>query len=113
LNDPSKLLSPILSQFAARIAEAVERFTTKRVGAAIAKEMNALGGRGGRRQRAVVHCYYPGCRNIAAPRFGMFCAALHKGLSKAEKDKHRKQHLTGAAKSVAPRRATKRAKRKK
>jgi hypothetical protein len=40
-----------------------------------------------------VTCYYPGCKNLAAPRFGMFCAALHKKLPAADKEKYRKQHL--------------------
>jgi hypothetical protein len=116
LNDPSKLLNPILAQFSARIAESIERFTVGRVEAAIAKQVRSLNGRGARRQRAVAHCYYPGCRNIAAPRFGMFCAALHKGLPKAEKDKYRTQHLGERAKNekrATPRRAAKRTKRKK
>jgi hypothetical protein len=46
----------------------------------------------------------------------MFCVALHKGLSKGEKDKYRKQHLAERAKiekRAAPRRAAKRAVRKK
>jgi hypothetical protein len=116
LNDPSKLLNPILAQFAASIAETIERFTAKRIEAAIAKQLDGLGSRGPSRQRAVAHCYYPGCRNIAAPRFGMFCAALHKSISKADKEKYRKQHLAGRAKSEgrgAPGRAPTRAKRKK
>jgi hypothetical protein len=43
----------------------------------------------------------------------MFCAALHKGISKAEKDKYRRQHLAAREAKVAPRRAARRAKRKK
>jgi len=34
-------------------------------------------------------CYYPRCRNLAAPRFGMFCAAKHKGLPDAAKARYR------------------------
>lgn len=44
-------------------------------------------------------CYYPGCKNLAAPRFGMFCAALHKNLSKADKEKYRQERLAAEAKA--------------
>jgi hypothetical protein len=92
-------LGPIISEFAGRIAAAVERFTTERVARAVdaRRALRAVGPkaktRAARRgRRAPVRCYYPGCKNIAAPRFGMFCAAKHKNLSKAEKDKYRRQH---------------------
>lgn len=70
----------------------METFATAR----IAKQIeDALGGQrsSGRRhlRRAPISCYYPGCRNTAAPRFGMFCAAKHKDLSKVEKLKYRAQ----------------------
>ena len=40
--------------------------------------------------RKQVLCYHPSCKNLAAPRHGMFCAALHKGLSRAKKERFRK-----------------------
>jgi hypothetical protein len=97
-NDPTSLLAPIVEQFTERLAATVERFTIDRVEAAIRDHARGLRGRGGRRglgrgRRAQVLCYYPGCKNIAAPRFGMFCAALHKNLPKAEKEKYRAQKL--------------------
>jgi hypothetical protein len=88
-NDPSGILNPILSQFAARIALTVERFTIDRVEQAIREQARALKGRGLRGVRPEARCYYPGCTNIAAPRFGMFCAARHKNLPKPEKEKYR------------------------
>src|SRR5262249_32932491 len=99
-NDPSTLLNPILSQFAARIALAVERFTVSRVEQAVREQARGLK-KGGRRLggRAQAHCYYPGCQNVAAPRFGMFCVALHKGLNKSEKEKFRAQFLANRAKA--------------
>ena len=42
-------------------------------------------------------CYYPGCKNVAAPRFGMFCASVHKNLPAAEKKKYREKHLAKTA----------------
>jgi hypothetical protein len=102
-NDPSSLLNPILSQFAARIAQAVERFTITRVENAVLKEVRSFKGRKGSGPRGVVNCYFPGCRNVAAPRFGMFCAAEHKRLPKSEKDKYRAQHLAARQKAEGPR----------
>ena len=78
-NDPSSLLNPILSQFAARIAQAVERFTINRVEKAVKEHARTLKGRRGRGGlRPTVRCYYPGCKNVAAPRFGL-CAGT-RGL---------------------------------
>jgi hypothetical protein len=105
-------LNPILSQFASRIAQAVERFTITRIEKAVREQSRSLMGRrasGG--LRPTVRCYFPGCKNVAAPRFGMFCVALHKGLSKAEKDRYRAAYLAqrdqaktgGRAASVAAR----------
>lgn len=112
-NDPTSLINPIISDFAHRLAAVVERFTVGRIEAAVRASGNALQGRrgrasGGGRTRGKTLCYYPGCRNVAAPRFGMFCAALHKDLPKAEKEKHRAAHgqeskRNGAAKPTVKR----------
>jgi hypothetical protein len=92
-NDPRPLLRPLIQQFVVELSEAVERSTVDRV-------LGAVGGVGGTLQRAprrrsATRCYYPGCTNIAAPRFGMFCAALHKNLSRAEKDRYRQRRAAG------------------
>jgi hypothetical protein len=102
-NDPSSLLNPMLEQFAQRIAQTVEQFTISRIEAAVRAQGSALaggrrGGAGPRAKRNQVLCYYPGCKNIAAPRFGMFCAAEHKDLSKADKEKYRALHDKSVAK---------------
>lgn len=48
-------------------------------------------------------CYYTGCQNTAAPRFGMFCAALHKDISDTQKAKYKKLHTEGdTAKAPTP-----------
>jgi hypothetical protein len=87
-------MEPIIADFAHRLATVIERFTVDR----IQTEVRANGRSGiaartkkGRRSGQKL-CYYPGCKNIAAPRFGMFCAALHKGLPKAQKEKYRAAH---------------------
>jgi hypothetical protein len=109
-NDPSSLLNPIIEEFAYRLATTVERFTVGRIEQAIKNQANGLraGRRGGaatsaRGKREQILCYYPGCKNLAAPRFGMFCAALHKDLPKAEKEKYRAAQKGGAKASAGKR----------
>jgi hypothetical protein len=95
-NDPSSLLTPLIEQFAHQLATTVERFTLLRIERMVKEQGSSLARPTGRpatqSDRARVLCYYPGCKNVAAPRFGMFCAALHKNLSKADKEKYREQH---------------------
>jgi hypothetical protein len=86
-NDPTPLIRPILDDFARAIAGAVERLTMERVRAVLDGASN--GRRHSGRKRARILCYYPGCKNTAAPRFGMFCAAEHKNISATEKKKYR------------------------
>jgi hypothetical protein len=106
-NDPSSLLNPILSQFAMRIAQAVERFTISRVESAVKAQSRATRGRRGAKGiRPRVNCYYPGCTNIAAPRFGMFCASKHKNLPKTEKERYRAAHLKAVKGTAAAAKVT-------
>lgn len=113
-NDPTSLINPIIQDFAHRLAAVVERFTVGRIEQAVRASGSALQGRRGRaggagRTRGKTFCYFPGCRNVAAPRFSMFCAALHKDLPKAEKEKYRAAHgKNGAAKPAAGKRGRKR-----
>ena len=114
-NDPSTLLNPIIEQFATRLAQTVEKFTVGRIEQAVRAQGASLRGRRGkaptgRSRREQTLCYYPGCKNIAAPRFGMFCAAEHKNLSKADKEKYRAAKLKQIGKVPA---AAKRGRRKK
>lgn len=108
-NDPSSLINPIIQDFAHKLASVVERFTVGRIEAAVRASGSMLQGRrgralGGGRTRSKTLCYYPGCKNVAAPRFGMFCAALHKNLPKADKEKYRALHEKNSGKG-APKRA--------
>jgi hypothetical protein len=96
-NDPAAMVTPLVEEFARKLGTTLERFITGRITKETKDSVRRGGRRGrpgkGRRRRARVTCYYPGCKNVAAPRFGMFCAALHKNIPKAEKEKYREQHL--------------------
>ena len=85
-NDPRPLIRPLLQAFAAELSAAVERATFERVLGNLAGGTSLMR-TSPRREPAL--CYYPGCQNLAAPRFGMFCAALHKNLPRAEKQRYR------------------------
>src|SRR5258708_36378823 len=96
-NDPTSLINPIIVDFAHRLAAVVERFTVGRIEAAVRASGNALQGRRGRaggagRARGKTLCYYPGCKNVAAPPLGMVFAALHKDIPQAEKEQDRAPH---------------------
>ena len=95
------VISGIVEQFAKQLAGALSAFIRVH-GAGTGRNGRKAGRRGGKRARVL--CYFPGCKNLAAPRFGMFCASEHKNLSKADKDKYRAQH---SRKAVAANRARK------
>jgi hypothetical protein len=101
------VISSIVEQFAKQLASALGSFIGSRAaargpgaGAGQSKSGRRAGRRGARRARVL--CYFPGCRNLAAPRFGMFCASEHKNLSKADKDKYRALHSAKRSASAAP-----------
>lgn len=61
------------------------------------------GGAGGlktRRRRAKVFCPVPGCKNVAAPVFGMVCGE-HRDVPKAKIKKYRAARKAKAAKAKA------------
>lgn len=88
------MLKPILTDFAETLSIAIERQTMQRVRKVLdTARSGRLKVTSLRAQRGRILCYYPGCKNLAAPRFGMFCAALHKTLPVADKKKHRAQVL--------------------
>jgi hypothetical protein len=93
----------IVETFARELSGALRSFIDSRVASArvaTGKE------RRGRRRGARVLCYYTGCKNLAAPRYGMFCAAEHRNLSKADKAKYRALHdkRKAAARPIAAKR---------
>jgi hypothetical protein len=88
-------LRPLVDRFVAQLARVLERHVTQDLRRRVLEEVRGRVGDGGRRagsSRPVIKCYFPGCQNVAAPRFGMFCAATHKGLSAAAKAKYRARH---------------------
>lgn len=89
-NDPSALLAPIVDDFSSQLCAVIEKFTADRVSRALPARRRTSPTRQarGRGSRAKL-CYYAGCKNVAAPRFGMFCAAKHKDLPVSVKTKHR------------------------
>jgi hypothetical protein len=92
-NDPRPLIRPLIEEFAGALSAAVERATFERVLGAITGGVTTGQLLREPRRRAVALCYYPNCKNVAAPRFGMFCAALHKDLSRAEKERYRSKRI--------------------
>jgi hypothetical protein len=84
---------PVIDRFVAQMARVLERHATQELKRRVLAEVRARNGGRGPRARASARCYFPGCTNVAAPRFGMFCAALHKGLSPAQKARYRAQRL--------------------
>ena len=74
MNDQIEELTRNLSD---RLARVLGPFIERR----IAAETRRPAGR----KRARRLCPFPGCKNTFAPRFGGFCAALHKNLSAREK----------------------------
>ncbi len=104
---PRKTDSPyreLVEEFARTLATNLGAFVDARVGAAA----SLVGRARSRKRRAKVLCYYPKCKNLAAPRFGMFCAAEHKKLSKAEKERYRALHNKRAGRPVAAKRRRRR-----
>ncbi len=101
-NDPTPILKPILLDFAREVAGAVEKLTLDRIRDVLdGSRAHVKAGAGKRGPRAQQLCYYPGCKNVAAPRYGMFCSTDHKDLPAAEKDKYRKAHNAAAPAKAA------------
>jgi hypothetical protein len=95
----------IVQNFVARLSSLIEEDAVARARSAVLDAFGAGGGRKGagglagvdsaalRRQRRkgpIQLCPVPGCKNRAAPVFGMVCAD-HKGLPKAKIKRYREQ----------------------
>ena len=93
-------LRPLIDRFVAQLARVIERRTAQDLRRRVLDEVRGrLGEKAQRdrpRAREAIKCYFPGCQNVAAPRFGMFCAAEHKGISATAKARHRAQRLAAA-----------------
>src|SRR5688500_9976009 len=69
--NPLTHVTPIVEEFARRLGTQLERFITGRIEKELKGQKTTSSGRakgGTRRRRAKVLCYYPGCKNLAAPR---------------------------------------------
>jgi hypothetical protein len=121
----------LVETFAQQLIAAVEAQTTERIRASVVSALGAepkrgpgrppknallIAGIGGfsRKPREKQLCPVPGCKNPAAPVFGMVCAD-HKDLPKAEIKKYREQRraekANGDAQGKSKRGAKKTAKR--
>ncbi len=90
---------PVIDRFVAQMARVLERHAALDLRRRVLAEVKGGRSVAARRVRSVgrgpVRCYFPGCQNTAAPRFGMFCAAEHKNLPAGQKAKYRAQRLAG------------------
>ena len=104
-------ITAIVETFASQITAAVEASVTQRLQAAIAGAFGAPAKRGpGRppkevstakpvaekKKRPKQLCPVPGCKNLAAPVFGMVCTD-HKNVAKSKIKKYRQDRKTGPA----------------
>jgi hypothetical protein len=124
-------ITAIVESFANQLAAAVEASVTQRLQAAIAGVFDAPQKRGpgrppkqavagvapvaarsaGKKTRPKQFCPVPGCKNVAAPIFGMVCKD-HKNVAKSKITKYRaerkgKAASAGAAKPAAAKKAAK------
>ena len=106
----------LIEDFTNQLSSLLEQDALERARAVVE---SALGGGGGRRgsgakllsgvRRPKQLCPVPGCKNPAAPVFGMVCAK-HKDISKAQIAKYRQARRakkTKAKRSARPARASK------
>jgi hypothetical protein len=93
----------LVDDFAQRIQSLIENEVLDRARSAVAGALGTNGtGRGAkaRRKGPPQLCPVPGCKNKAAPVFGMVCAE-HKGLPKAKIKKYREQRRAKKLKAAA------------
>jgi hypothetical protein len=122
-------ITAIVESFVGRIAAAVEASVSQRLQAAIAAAFGApqKGGPGRPAKQAVAgvapvaaksaemkarpkqFCPVPGCKNTAAPIFGMVCKD-HKSVAKSKINKYRAERKAGTATAAKPAGAKKAAK---
>jgi hypothetical protein len=95
------MIGSLVEEFTSRLSEVVERQVIERARAAVESALGgrkpgrppklvtlAVVGRKVRRKGPVQLCPVPGCKNPAAPVFGMVCAD-HKGVPRAKIKKYR------------------------
>jgi hypothetical protein len=106
----------IVEEFAGRLSDIIERNAYDRARELVTVALNGNGSRSPgkkavgrltkigrpRRKGPIQLCPVPGCKNRAAPVFGMVCAN-HKGLPKAKIKKYREARRASKAKGKAKR----------
>jgi len=112
-------LQPLVADFINKVVAVVESATVQRVQSAVTSALGSVGLRRGpgrppknpfasasvsvspsSRRRPKQLCPVPGCKNPAAPVFGMVCAQ-HKGIAKAKIRQYREQRRASKAKKAA------------
>ncbi len=114
-------ISALIESFASQLVAITEAAAAERIQAALADAFGAaqkrgsgrttVAGLGAKAGRPKQLCPVPGCRNAAAPVFGMVCAE-HKNVPKAKIKQYRqarkaKEAAAGASKAVAARKPVK------
>jgi hypothetical protein len=94
-------IAALVRSFISTLVSAVEQNTTHRIRTALVSRTGTAGRTGFRRgaPRAKQLCPVPGCKNAAAPVFGMVCAA-HKDVAKSKIKQYREARRQA---KVAPR----------
>jgi len=93
----------LVDDFTARLGAVIESAVLERARTAIDGALISNGkaaGRKGRKKPPLQLCPVPGCKNPAAPVFGMVCAE-HKGLPKAKIKKYREARRAKKLKAAA------------
>jgi hypothetical protein len=93
----------LVEDFSARLAAMIEQSVLERARVAIDSALGKNGTAPGRKLRKkppIQLCPVPGCKNPAAPVFGMVCAE-HKGLPKAKIKKYREARKAKKLKAAA------------
>jgi hypothetical protein len=114
---PASSLSAIVSDFVGRLTAVLEEEALTRAREAVLSAVGGSSRRGPgrpvgsgrgpgrppgrpRKKPPIQYCPVPGCKNRAAPVFGMVCSD-HKGLPKAQIKKYRAQRRAEKAKAKA------------
>jgi hypothetical protein len=93
--------SEIINRARASVSDALEGTVGgKRRGGERARNLSFAAALANRRKAPPQLCPVPGCKNRAAPIFGMVCAD-HKGLPKAKIKKYRMQRRVAKAKQLS------------
>ena len=93
----------LVEDFTARLGSLIESQVLDRARVAIGGALGATNGaRGGKARKKAPRqlCPVPGCKNLAAPVFGMVCAD-HKSVPKAKIKKYREARRAKKAKAKA------------